>query len=106
MLFGVKPSLCCESLSVSEVCRRAPSFYIIREARTWPLSPRQVGPMMYYKITYRTDIMALQATEILFLDFLVLPVGIFRAALPCPVLSKRRQGVACGVACRIAERAV
>ena len=24
----------------------APPFYISREARTWPLSPRQVGPTM------------------------------------------------------------
>ena len=24
---------------------RAPPFYILREARTWPLGPRQVGPI-------------------------------------------------------------
>ena len=41
--------------------------------------------------------MALQAKEISFLDFLALPAGILRPAYPCPVLSKRRQGVACGV---------
>ena len=26
--------------------QRAPPFYISREACTWPLGPRQVGPMM------------------------------------------------------------
>ena len=25
--------------------QRAPPFYISREARTWPLGPRQVGPI-------------------------------------------------------------
>ena len=39
-----------------------------------------VGPTMSYKMTYCTDIMALQATEISFLDVLALPVGIFRQA--------------------------
>jgi len=38
------------------------------------------GPSDVVKITYCTDIMALQATETLFLDFLALPVGIFRPA--------------------------
>jgi len=38
--------------------------------------------------------------------FPCLPAGFLRPAYPCPVLSKRRQGVACGVACSIAERAV
>ena len=44
--------------------------------------------------------------EISFLDFLALPVGILHPGYPSPVLSKRRQGIACGVACSIAERAV
>ena len=37
-----------ESLRELERARcvqRAPPFYISREARTWPLSPRQVGPI-------------------------------------------------------------
>ena len=31
-------------LCVLECVQRAPPFYISREARTWPLGPRQVGP--------------------------------------------------------------
>ena len=50
--------------------------------------------------------MVLQAKEILFLDFLALLLGILRPAYPCPVLSKQHQGVACGVVCSVAERAV
>ena len=33
-------------LRVLECIQRAPPFYISREARTWLLGPRQVGPMM------------------------------------------------------------
>ena len=42
--FGAESS---ERLSVSlKACtvQRAPPFYISREARTWPLGPRQVAP--------------------------------------------------------------
>jgi hypothetical protein len=38
--------------------------------------------------------------------FPYLPAGFLRPAYPCPVLSRRRQDVACGVACSMAERAV
>ena len=64
------------------------------------------GPnnIVYNNILYRHYGNA--ATEISFLDSLALPVKILRPAYPCPVLSKQRQGVACGVACSVAERAV
>ena len=61
---------------------------------------------MYYKITYCSYIMALQVKEISFRDFLALLLGILRPAYPYTVLSKRRQGVACGVVCSVAERGV
>ena len=38
---GAESSVC---LSVLECIQRAPPFYISKEARTWPLGPRQVGP--------------------------------------------------------------
>jgi hypothetical protein len=31
-------------LWIAYCVQRAPPFYISREARTWPLGPRQVGP--------------------------------------------------------------
>ena len=61
---------------------------------------------MYYKITYCSYIMALQVKEISFRDFLALLLGILRPAYTCPVLSKRRKSVACGVVYSVAERAV
>ena len=73
-------SLAFESVESVSQCEASAPLYISREARTWSLSPRQMGPTMLYKITYCTDIMALQATEILFLDFHALLVGIFRQA--------------------------
>ena len=64
------------------------------------------GPnnVVYNNIMYRHY--ELQATEISFLDSLALSVKILRPAYPCTVLSKRHQGVACGVACSVAVRAV
>ena len=46
VLLALLRAECGESLE--RVCSglRAPPFYISREARTWPLSPRQVGPTM------------------------------------------------------------
>ena len=67
--------------------QRALLFYISREARTWPLGPRQMGPTMQYKIMYCSYIMALQAKEISSPDFPGLSVGIFRLA--CFALSCR-----------------
>ena len=39
---GVSSAESRESLRIPSV-QRAPPFYISREARTWPLGPRQVG---------------------------------------------------------------
>ena len=63
------------------------------------------GPIDVVQNVVLLYIMASQAKEISFLDFR-LPAGFLRPAYPCPVLSKRRQGVACGVACSMAEQAV
>ena len=38
-------SLAFESVQRVWSVQRAPPFYISREARTWPLGPRQVGPI-------------------------------------------------------------
>ena len=57
---------------------------------------------MQYKITYCSYIMALQAGEISLLDFLVCswnpPFSLFRRCLV-----ETAPGVACGVACHVAE---
>ena len=39
-------SLALESVERVSDVQRAPPFYISREARTWSLSPRQMGPTM------------------------------------------------------------
>ena len=85
---GVRESLC---VSLESPCaQRAPPFYISREARTWLLGPRQVGPTMQYKITYCSHIMASQAKEI-FLQISLPALGVPRPACPGAVLSERRQ---------------
>ena len=52
-----------------------------------------------------TYIMALQANEISFLDFLACPRG-FSDRRALPYLVETAPGVACGVACSVAEQAV
>ena len=84
---------CLASREYARACcvHRALPFYISREARTWPLGPRQVGPIdvalnnilfIHYGIAgegYRIP------------GFSCLLLGILRPAYPCAVLSKRRQ---------------
>ena len=41
---GAEPSVRLSVLSRACPVQRAPPFYISREACTWPLGPRQVGP--------------------------------------------------------------
>ena len=103
------PERVCESLCVLSVLgfffqvQRALPFYISREARTWPLGSRQVGPTMWYKITYYSYIMASQANEISLPDFLTCSWNPpFSVSSRC--LVGTAPGVASGVACHVAER--
>ena len=86
--------------------QRAPPLYISREARTWPLRLRQVGPIDVVKSIILFIHYGVTGGEDLIPGFSWFVRGNLPTGVLCLVLSKRRQGVTCGVACNVAERAV
>jgi len=85
-------------LRASRVQRALP-FYISREARTWPLGPRQVGPTGAVN------------SNILFIHYGVAGEEDISPGFPClflesPVLVGTAPDVASGAACHVADRAV
>ena len=101
--FGAESSVRLSVPWIACAIQRAPPSYISRGTRTRPLGPRQVGPMMQYKITYCSYIMASQAKEISLVDFLACswnpPFSMSRRCLV-----ETAPGIASSVACHVAGR--